>query len=287
MNCTTCLKGLVRWLMGRHETRHPGISLLVPFKPDNEERRKVWAWLSEYWKHELPEAEIVIGTDHELPFSKTTAVNRAARKARGDIFVILDADTYIPGHVIRDAVARIRKARRKGHHLWFIPYRRVYRLTELATHKVLRSDPAHPYRFPSPPCDFDVEGTEGSAFGHRFGALIQIVPREAFELLGGMDERFRGWGGEDIAFVRALDTLYGKHKTTPNDVLHMWHPKHGTSWHTRRWSGQSRPRINDRLAMNYNTATGDRKKMTELIESGRQSTIQKLWRALRRVTGWH
>jgi hypothetical protein len=44
---------------------------------------------------------------------------------------------------------------------------------------------------------------------HRYGVLIQILPREAIEIIGGWDERFRGWGGEDHATVRATDTLYG------------------------------------------------------------------------------
>ncbi len=244
------------------------ISLLVPFKPDNKHRVKVWRWLRRYWGYELPEAEIVMGTDISKPFCKTAAVNDAASRARGDIFVILDADTYISGKVIRRCADRIEAARRQGHHLWFVPYRRVFRLTPEASERVIESDPRRPTRFPSPPDHDDVEGMEGSSFGHLFGAMIQILPREAFELVGGMDPRFRGWGGEDVAFVRAVDTLYGKHKTSRNDVLHLWHPKHGKDWRTREWQGQSRPRINDNLAMRYHVATGDHVRMRALVDEG-------------------
>jgi hypothetical protein len=34
-----------------------------------------------------------------------------------------------------------------------------------------------------------------------------VVPRAAFDELGGWDERFEQWGGEDAAFCYALDTL--------------------------------------------------------------------------------
>lgn len=255
----------------------PTISLLVPFRTEDPHRHKVFAWLKRYWAHELPEAEIVEGHDWGMPFSKTCAVNDAASRARGDIFVILDADAYLPGEVIRLAAARINRARRHNHPLWFVPYRRVYRLTVEATCNVLHSDPRDPYRFPTPPDDLDVESTQGSAFGHRFGALIQIVPREAFELVGGMDPRFRAWGGEDVSFVRALDTLYGKHKTTDNDVLHLWHPKIGTGWATREWDGQKGPRENDQLAIRYNQATGDRVRMRRLVNEGHKVKCKTDW----------
>jgi hypothetical protein len=94
--------------------------------------------------------------------------------------------------------------------------------------------------------------------------MIQIMPKEAFYLVGGMDPRFAGWGAEDVAMMRAVDTLYHPHKTTSNDVLHLWHPKIGASHDTRMWEGQSGPHANDRLANRYNKATGDPQVMRAL-----------------------
>ena len=77
--------------------------------------------------------------------------------------------------------------------------------------------------------------------------MIQIMPSEAFWEVGGWDERFRGWGGEDHAAMRATDTLYWRHKTMPVQVLHLWHPMispDGTSdwvhWRERVWANQTR-----------------------------------------------
>lgn len=161
--------------------------------------------------------------------------------------------------------------------MWFVPYHFINRLTEDATERVLDSDPCHPLTFPSPPLPCDVQDTVGSGHGHRFGAMVQIMPREAFEFVGGMDERFRGWGGEDVSFLRALDTLWAKHKNTPNQVLHLWHPKFhvgphsdhpGEAWRTRIWIGQEKARNNDWLSSQYGAATNKPKQMRALVECG-------------------
>jgi len=243
-----------------------GISLLVPFRTDNGRRAETWNWLKQYWRNELPGAEIVIGTDDHPAFCKTAAVNRAAAKARGDVFVILDADCYISGDVIEHCANEIRNARDHGHRLWFVPYRYFYRLTDIASQVIINSDPADPpsYFSSSPPMH-KLQETINVDQGHWYGALIQIMPREAFELIGGMDTRFNGWGGEDSAFMHAVDTLYVPHKTVATGVIHLWHPTIGTGASSRMWAGQRRPGGNGQLANRYIHAMGDAGKMRALI----------------------
>lgn len=243
------------------------VSILVPFRPDpnSPHRTRLWDWLQRYWAYELPYAEVVTGDSRGEVFSKSAAINVAARKAHGNVFVILDSDVYLPGEVVRYCADEIDRALRRDHRLWYIPYRHLYRLTEAATEQVLASDPRYPVRFPSPPPGDEVGGTEGSAHGHRFGAMVQIVPRECFEAVAGWQERFIGWGSEDVVQVRLQDTLYGRHKTTDNDVLHLWHPRIGTGFTDRMWAGQTSPRGNDQLANRYNQATFDPARMRGLV----------------------
>ncbi len=246
----------------------PKISLLIPFSSQNLLRVQTFKWLLQYWKAELPEAEIIIGHSYGPIFCKGIALNDAARRARGEILVVLDADAYLPGAVIARCANRILEE--LPHHLWYVPYRHLYRLTKKATNLVLQSDPAHPHRFPSPPPPW-ARGRghhDKSGYGHRFGAMITIMPREALDALGCFDERFKGWGGEDVAILRALDTLYGLHKTTKNDVLHLWHPYIGRSYKTRKWQGQEFSNANSRLAMLYHKATGHPEIMRELVTTG-------------------
>lgn len=102
------------------------------------------------------------------------------------------------------------------------------------------------------------------------------MPREAFECVGGWDERFRGWGCEDHAAMRATCTLYWKHKTFPAQFLHVWHPMcstKGTSkwveWQDRVWAGQTEAGANNELSGRYYAAHGDVKRMRSLVDEDR------------------
>lgn len=247
------------------------ISLLIPFSMEDRHsiRTVAFRWLLEYWKYELPDAEVIVGHSRGKIFCKGEALNNAARKANGDVLVIIDADTYIEGSVITQCADRILEE--LDNHLWFVPYRHLYRLNKDITNLIVHSNPANPLRIPTPPPPeyLDDNGNK-SSYGHRYGAMIMIIPRQALEVLGCFDERFKGWGGEDIAFLRALDTLYGKHKTTDNDVLHLWHPFLGKDYMTRRWEGQRKGfgQANQKLAQRYHKATGNPAQMRALVDEG-------------------
>ncbi len=249
-----------------HRRRRAQISVLVPYRSDHALRSRTWHWLLAYWRHALPEAEFITGHNGETPFCKTAAVNDAFRRARGDVIVIMDADCYLDADVIRHCAREIRAARRADRPLWFIPYRRFYRLSRDAARRLLVSDPLNPLRFGDPPASADVEHVWRNSSGHWWGALIQVMPREAFELAGGMDERFKGWGSEDISFMHAVDTLFSKHKTVDAPVYHLWHPSIGGKWmFTRQWADQPVPEMNDPLATRYTRSRGDRARMRRLL----------------------
>jgi predicted glycosyltransferase involved in capsule biosynthesis len=198
-----------------------GISILVPFSTTDPQRQNTWEWLKDYYSVWLPGAEIVVGTSDAVPFCKTEAFNKAYWKCKGDVVVLMDADCYIDCDTLLNCAAEIRSERLAGNKLWYIPYRNFYRLTEAASNAVLESYTTHPLTYPDPPPPDILSSTDNASTGHWFGALIQVMPNEAFSTAGGMDERFAGWGGEDVAFMRAVDTLYAKHKTWAGPVFHM------------------------------------------------------------------
>lgn len=252
--------------------RVPKISLLIPFSSKDSIRKKNLQWLLQYWRHELPHAEIIIGRSRSKIFCKEEALNDAVRRSSGKILVILDADAYLPGHIIKHCANRILEELDHGHHLWYVPYRNLYRLTEEASSWIINSEPSHPLRFPTPPSPWMVENWgDKSKYGHRYGAMIMMFPRKAYDILGGFDERFKGWGGEDIALLRALDTLYGKHKTTNNDILHLWHPFIGDTHVTRKWAGQTAANSNSELANKYSKASRLPTEMRRLVDEGHES----------------
>lgn len=257
---------VVNFVRRRRESRGAGISLLMPFGGNDPVRVQAFEWLVRYWAAQLPRAKLIIGRDDNVPFSKTTAFNNARSRARGDILVLLDADCYIDAKVLVHCAREIREARREGKRLWYIPYRHFYRLNREASQRVLASDPADPLVFSSPPSRDDTEDQSSASNGHWWGALIQVMPREAYDIVGGCDTRFAGWGGEDVAFMRAVDTLYAKHKTTPNQVLHLWHPVIRGEWKLRKWPGQLSAQDNEKLANRYYAAFGDPQRMRVLVD---------------------
>lgn len=258
-----------KWTAAR--LRRRTVSILVPINihPDTH-RAADWKWLKQYWRYHYPTAELVIGQDAHVPFSKTRAVNNAASRAHGNIFVIADADCFIDINHVKAAIAQIQTSR---HRLWMIPYRRFYRLSEQATARILRSSPHHPYHEPTPPPPSDIEpgGVDPSHYGHHYAAMIMILPRQAFYAVGGMDPRFCGWGGEDISFMYAVDTLWGPHKTSKNDVLHLYHEHIGENYQNRKWEGQLGRAVPQHwLASAYNRVRNDPAKMRELVDQGWQ-----------------
>jgi hypothetical protein len=245
--------------------RNPKISLLVPFRDDGEHRSRVWQWLRRYWAYHLPSVEIIQGYDKHYPFSKATAVNNAATQATGKVFVILDADAYLDPEVLLNCADNILDALKDNRRLWYMPYTHLYRLNQPTTEQILQLSPHDGIQMISPPPGEWLEPGRSHHYGHGYGAMIQIMPREAFFAVGGMDCRFRGWGSEDASMLKALDTLYTPHELTSNDLWHLWHERVGNDWRTRRWVGQHGAQ-NSRLAQRYAYAAGEAAFMQGLVD---------------------
>jgi hypothetical protein len=114
---------------------------------------------------------------------------------------------------------------------WVIPVRHSFRLTKEGTEPFLSSDPTE--ELPRLVNRRSVVEQSGPVAG-----FCHIVPRQGFESVGGMDERFRGWGGEDTCFTRALDVVWGRHLQMPGVVVSMWHARpRGVGGRT--WEGQT------------------------------------------------
>jgi predicted glycosyltransferase involved in capsule biosynthesis len=251
--------------------RRPDISIIVPFRDNGEHRTRVWHWLKRYYEANLPSVEVVVGTEEGVPFSKSVAVNRAAKRARGKIFVILDADALIQADKLQTVCDDLILDRRLGRKTWAMPYERIFYISREATEFILEETrPEGRITLHSPPGKWWQDGNNNPLYGHPFGAMALAMPREAFFAVGGMDPRFRGWGGEDVSFLHALDTLWGLHTVADNDVWHLWHERPGRTAATRKWVGQPEfGPINSRIAHRYNLANGEPGWMQALVDEHR------------------
>lgn len=260
------LRVFTEWL---HRRERPQISLLVPFRDDGEHRTRVWQWLKRYWADNLRSVEIVEGHDDGTPFSKAVAVNDAASRARGRVFVVLDADAYMDAQAVQNCADRIEAAVAAGQRMWYMPYNKLFRLSRDVTLRLLSDDPAESFDLPCPPpADWCDRGgpQDYCDYGHDFGAMMLVMPAEAFAAAGGMDPRFRGWGSEDAALLWALDTLYCRHEIARRDIFHLWHVRVGSTWRTRRWVGQDSGHCNAHLGSRYAQAFLKPDLMRQLVQ---------------------
>lgn len=202
------------------------LSFLIPFRDADGTRAEPLAWVLERWQAFYPEAEFVIEPDDGLdPFCKSMAVNRAAAKAKGDVFAILDADTWVDPKWVDEGMDIIERTGK-----WVIPARRSFRLTRSFSQQVMAVKPTEDL----PRVVNNRRAVEQSGLVAGF---LHLVPRQAYEAVGGMDERFRGWGGEDTSFTRALDVVHGKHVQLHGIVISLWHERPRVDG--RIWLGQT------------------------------------------------
>lgn len=207
------------------------LSILVAHRDSSEgqERERLWRFIAAKFAAELPEAEVVVGTDDgEDPFHKTLAINRAASTATGDIFGIWDSDTWVRPEAVRAGVSLIET----NPSIWVRPWHIKLCLNQRATEHVLGLGAGW-------------DGTlEVRPFGRPEGyktfwaAPPHMFTRALFEDVGGMDDKgFRGWGSEDVAFSSAMTVLHGPATVLRSRAIHLCHPRIGRSGDDL-WVGQ-------------------------------------------------
>lgn len=190
------------------------ISLLFPYRGDDGPRDRLFGYVLKWWQYHYPAAEICVGRNFDAPFNRAAARNDAFDQSTGSVLIIADADTVPTGEGVKAGIADA-----VAEKCWVIPYaeERYYNLTEGFTDIVLRTRSIGIHDIPEP--------TQGQ-YDHKITswAGCLILPRDAWETVGGYDERFKGWGYEDNSFRLKLDKMWGPHRRQDSFCCHLWHP---------------------------------------------------------------
>jgi len=197
-----------------------GVSVVIPYASDDPARQAARRYVLDWYAGHHPGWEVIEG-DCLGDWSKGAALAEAVGRASHDILVVADADSVVPADVLAQAVRVIGAGAR-----WVMPHRTVFRLSEAHTAAVYAG--AEPQRRDT--CRAPYTGVTGGG--------ITVLTRDAWRTVGGIDPRFVGWGGEDMAFGWALETLcgLGVHLTGP--LFHLWH-RHEAKGDRRRGCPES------------------------------------------------
>lgn len=218
------------------------VACVIPWRGGDPYRERHYQTVRDRLEQMLPAAVHVDADDGSDPFSRAGSRNagvRIAEQHAADVIVLCDADTLPePGPLY----AAIQAAHGDG--LLHLPYTRYRGLTHQGTIDYLAGG-------------FGEECETEIAHEWATGGIMVVTPG-AWWAAGGMDERFTGYGMEDVAFRIAADTLLGPTVRHPGEIVHLWHPKTmglGSPEHT----------ANGELCERYNQANGDQDAMRALI----------------------
>jgi hypothetical protein len=197
--------------------------VIVPYRADGGHRDRLWQHLRRHYWSRLP-YRIAMGEHTVGPFNRSAAINRAAA-GRWDFAVIADSDTWVPAHQLAAAIGAASQTGRLT-----AAFSSVVEIDAPCTEALL--DGAATTR------SFGIDRIRTNDLETQSSMLA--VPRPLWDAIGGFDEKFVGWGGEDNAYWRAATILGGRPNRIDGYAYHLWHPtadKRGPGYQAnlRRW----------------------------------------------------
>jgi len=179
------------------------VEVIVPFGGADVARLNCLDTVLAFYRDEFPDCPVKFAHG-PLPFNRARAVNEIVRASTAEIVVLNDADTLAPAEQIREAV---RLAEEAPGFVW--AYTLYLRLSRTVTEESRDWRDAL-----TAPAEWGMVGAGSQG--------ASAVRRDWFLNLGGLDERFSGWGYEDLEFNWRADAT-GTSRRVPGEIRHLWH----------------------------------------------------------------
>jgi hypothetical protein len=141
------------------------------------------------------------------PYNRAATFNRGATLARGSTLILHDNDMLVPARYAAESLARIREG------AMFADLKRfIFYLATKDSVSLLAGQ--------------NVRATTASVVQNLRGGSI-VAERTAYDAIGGFDEAFVGWGGEDNDFWDRAETTGRVYSFGYLPIIHIEHPPQG------------------------------------------------------------
>lgn len=219
------------------------VAVVVPWRNQGDpDRQAAWRWLRRRWEAQHPDWDVIVA-DCDGDWNKPRALNQTIDGLDCKFLVVADADVVVDPEDLKWATLDAAVCP------WVVPHGDVWRMDPTSTGRLLGSPPDGD--LPASP------STHRKPYRGYPGGGLFVISRAQWDLVGGFDEQFVGWGCEDEAFAVAADTILGPHARYEGPLLHLYHAP-GLRGRHPAWKA-NRARL-DR----YRQAAGDRTRMAAL-----------------------
>lgn len=193
------------------------VAFLIPYRPDGGPRDEVFRWVTNRIKFFFPASNVYIGLSPEGEFNRAAAINDAYDQILDEsVIIINDADTvWNPTAIVSGYHALMYDAK------FVLPYE-TYHLLDKASSQNLLNQPHYSIIVRSEyECEQTIYANPDVYHAPPVSGLLMMRSED----FPRFDERFVGWGEEDVAFVIRTSELLGKPHRTSDSVYHIWHPR--------------------------------------------------------------
>lgn len=203
------VRNLLACLAALHDQRRADHVAITVVESDDEPRWRavVQPWVDHYFF-----------APHGGHFSRSWAVNVGVRQTPGspELICVLDADILVDQLFLERNLGRFDRPE-AADMIGLLPYRSMFCLDPASTHTAIRR--RCELREPDVPLD----PFRALVLREPVGACLWIRA-SAFRQVGGFDERYQGWGGEDDDLFARLERV-GPLLRFDDPLLHMSHPR--------------------------------------------------------------
>jgi hypothetical protein len=184
------------------------LGIAIPWR---EQPSRVYAFnaITNHYKKHFVDVPLYYGDFPSERWNTSGSRNIACEKAFADgcdVVAVMDADFFMHPEAIREGVEKAVKLGRM-----VIPFQNLYFLDQVFSQKLVEGE-----------LGLNKIGLYFPVYRHQV-AGSNIITKKVFETLNGWDERFLGWGYEDVAFTLAHETLIGPVSKINNYAASLFH----------------------------------------------------------------